>query len=131
VAWRPNVQSGFLRTLLGDPDQATFRGGYTLSYERQGMAVFTDLYGSNPGSTISLSRTENLGNLVLPGETWPIYLTQRSRLYTQGFAETPTFPIALRPPPARGRSASSARSRGTWQSKPDTSGRAGSTSGPS
>ena len=28
VAWRPNVQSGFMRKILGDPDQATLRGGY-------------------------------------------------------------------------------------------------------
>ena len=47
----PNVQDGFLRTLLGDPDQATLRGGYTLAYERQGMAVFTGVFGANPGST--------------------------------------------------------------------------------
>jgi hypothetical protein len=41
VAWRPNVQSGFLRTVLGDPEQATLRGGYSVSYERQGFGVFT------------------------------------------------------------------------------------------
>src|ERR687898_1524567 len=36
LAWRPNVQSGFMRMLLGDPEQATLRGGYSVSYERQG-----------------------------------------------------------------------------------------------
>ena len=25
IAWRPNVQDGFMRTLLGDPEQATLR----------------------------------------------------------------------------------------------------------
>ena len=44
VAWRPNVQSGFLRTLLGDPEQATLRGGYSVAYERQGFGVFTGVY---------------------------------------------------------------------------------------
>ena len=96
VAWRPNVQDGWLRGLLGDPDQATFRGGYTLSYERQGMGIFTGLYGTNPGSTISLSRTEAQGNLVLPGESWPIYLSESHRIYTAPFNPTPTFPIAVR-----------------------------------
>ena len=96
VAWRPNVQDGWLRTLLGDPDQATVRGGYTLSYERQGMGIFTGVFGANPGSTISLTRQDSLGNLVLPGESWPILLSQTNRLYTQPFAETPTFPISLR-----------------------------------
>ena len=56
VAWRPNVQGGFLRTLLGDPEQATLRAGYSVAYERQGMGEFTGVYGANPGSTISLTR---------------------------------------------------------------------------
>jgi Carboxypeptidase regulatory-like domain len=96
VAWRPDVQSGFMRTLLGDPDQATLRAGYTVSYERQGMGVFTGTYGANPGSTISLARTEALGNLVLPGESWPIYLSESSRIYPAPFNETPSYPIQVR-----------------------------------
>jgi hypothetical protein len=97
VAWRPNVQNGWLRALLGDPDQATLRGGYTVSYERQGMGVFTDVYALNPGSTISLSRTEAQGNLVLPGETWPIFLSQTNRLSNAPFSPDPVFPIQVRP----------------------------------
>ena len=97
VAWRPNVRDGWLRALLGDPDQATLRGGYTVSYERQGMGVFTGVYGTNPGSTISLSRTEAQGNLVLPGEQWPIFLSQSNRLFTAPFNADPTFPIQVRP----------------------------------
>ena len=96
VAWRPNVRDGFMRAILGDPEQATIRGGYTTSFERQGMGVFTGTFGANPGSTISLARTEALGNLVNPGETWPVLLSQTSRLYTAPFSETPTFPIAVR-----------------------------------
>ena len=41
VAWRPQVESGWLRALLGDPDQATLRGGYSVAYDRQGMGIFT------------------------------------------------------------------------------------------
>src|SRR4029450_3102049 len=33
IAWRPNVQTGFLRHLLGEPDQATIRSGYSESYD--------------------------------------------------------------------------------------------------
>ena len=95
-AWRPNQETGFWRTLLGDPDQATLRAGYSLAYERQGMAVWTDTYGGNPGSTISLTRSENNNNLVLPGETWPVLLTQPGRIYNQPFNENPSFPIAIR-----------------------------------
>lgn len=96
LAWRPNQQSGFWRSILGDPDQATVRAGYSVAYERQGMAVWTDTYGANAGSTISLTRNEALGNLVLPGESWPVLLSQTSRLYNQPFAATPTYPIAVR-----------------------------------
>jgi hypothetical protein len=95
IAWRPDVQTGFMRTLLGDPDQATFRAGYSEAYERQGMGVFTALYGGNPGSTISLTRSATTG-LVPAGESWPVLLSETNRLYNAPFAETPTFPIALR-----------------------------------
>ena len=96
VAWRPNVQGGFLRALLGDPDQATFRGGWSKAYERQGMSIFTGLYGGNPGSTLPLTRDESTG-LVPAGEQWPVLLTQKDRLYNATFPESATFPIAVRP----------------------------------
>jgi hypothetical protein len=96
IAWRPNQQSGFWRALLGEPEQATIRGGYSVSYERQGMAVFTDLFGGNAGSTLSLTRNESTG-LVGPGEAWPVLLSQHNRLFNAPFPETPSFPIALRP----------------------------------
>jgi hypothetical protein len=95
VAWRPNVQEGWLRTLLGDPEQATFRAGYSVAYERHGMGVFTGVFGANPGSTLSLTRSESTG-LVPAGESWPVLLSQKERLYNASFPETPTFPIAIR-----------------------------------
>ena len=95
VAWRPNVQDGWLRALLGDPDQATLSAGYSVAYERHGMSQFTGVFGANPGSTISLTRDASTG-LVPPGETWPVLLSQRDRLYTAPFSETPVFPIPVR-----------------------------------
>ena len=67
VAWRPNVEGGFLRAILGDPDQATLRGGYSVAYERQGLTRFTGLYGSNTGVSKSLNKTVNTG-LVPAGD---------------------------------------------------------------
>jgi hypothetical protein len=98
VAWRPNVQGGILRAILGDPEAATIRGGYSVSYERQGIGFFTGQFGSNPGSTIALTRNNNIGNLVntAAGETWPILLSQRERITPAPFNETPSFPIAIR-----------------------------------
>jgi hypothetical protein len=95
IAWRPNVQSGFLRPILGDPEQATLRAGYSVAYDRQGMDQFTGLYGANPGATLSLTRDESTG-IVAPGESWPVFLNQSNRLFNAPFAETPTYPIAVR-----------------------------------
>jgi hypothetical protein len=95
VAWRPNVQDGFLRTLLGDPDQATFRSGYSVAYERQGLTRFTDLFGGNRGVSLSLTRNANLG-LVPAGESWPVMLSQPSRLSPASFDENPAYPISIR-----------------------------------
>jgi hypothetical protein len=96
VAWRPNVAGGWLRTLLGDPEHATLRGGYSVAYERQGIGGFTGIYGENSGSTLSLTRDVNTG-LVGPGERWPVLLRQTGRLYQAPFPETPTYPIPIRP----------------------------------
>jgi hypothetical protein len=96
LAWRPNVQSGFLRKLLGNPDQATIRAGWQVAYERRGMSDFTDVFGANPGPTISLTRNANSG-LVLPGEAWPVLLSQTNRLHNASFNDTPSFPIAVQP----------------------------------
>ncbi len=94
IAWRPDVQSGFLRALLGDPNQATLRAGYSEAYERQGLTVFTGLYGGNRGGSISLSRNANTG-LVPAGESWPVLLSQTSRLGVASFNPDPTYPIAV------------------------------------
>jgi Carboxypeptidase regulatory-like domain/TonB dependent receptor len=96
AAWRPNVRGGWLRALLGDPEQATIRGGYSVAFERQGIGGFTGIYGPNPGSTLSLTRDANTG-LVGPGESWPVLLRQRDRLYQAPFPQTPTYPIQIRP----------------------------------
>jgi len=96
VAWRPNVQTGFGRMLLGDPEQATLRGGYSMSYERQGLAVFTGLYGGNPGSTVALNRNQTTG-LVNAGETWPLLYSEKNRLGPPPFSPTVSYPIAIQP----------------------------------
>jgi carboxypeptidase family protein/TonB-dependent receptor-like protein len=97
AAWRPNVQSGFMRGILGDPEQATVRAGYSEAYDRQGLTRFTDLYGGNRGASVSLNRTANTGTptLVPAGESWPVLLSQTSRLYPSSFNADPTYPISV------------------------------------
>jgi len=95
AAWRPNVQDGFLRTILGDPDQAVLRGGYSVAYERQGLTRFTSLYGGNAGLSKPLTRNSSSG-LVPPGQPWPVLLSQKDRLYSAPFNPDPSYPILAR-----------------------------------
>jgi hypothetical protein len=98
VAWRPNVQDGWLRALLGDPEQATLRGGYSIAYERHGLSQWTGTFGGNPGSTVTLSRTATGAYpIVPPGEEWPVLLSQTHRLGIPEYDEDPTFPIEVLP----------------------------------
>ena len=94
VAWRPGVETGFLRRILGNPEQATIRGGYSVAYNREGMALFTGVIGASPGSTIQVQRNTTLGNIVPAGETWPVLLRDASRLALPSFATAPNYPIA-------------------------------------
>ena len=94
VAWRPDVQSGWLKTLLGDPEQATLRAGYGLSYNQERIDRFTANAGSNPGGVISATRNATTGYpLVVPGEQYPVLLSQTSRLGPPDFPQTPVYPM--------------------------------------
>lgn len=104
AAWRPNVNSGILRTILGDPEQATIRGGYAVAYNRESNSVFTGPFSNNPGLTITQNRTAATGLLVRPGETWPVLLRDSSRIGPPPFCSstattlcmplTPSYPMA-------------------------------------
>lgn len=94
IAWRPGVHGGFLRTILGDPEQATVRGGYSIGYNREGMALFTGQIGANPGSTIAVQRNVTLGNIVPAGQSWPLLLREETRLALPAFASSPSYPLA-------------------------------------
>ena len=94
IAWRPDVQSGWLKALLGDPEQATLRAGYALSYNQERIDRFTANAGSNPGGTLTVTRDLGTGfPLVLPGESYPVYLSQRARLGPPPFPDEPVYPI--------------------------------------
>jgi hypothetical protein len=104
AAWRPNVDGGFLRTILGDPDQATIRAGFSIAYNRNGMGEFQTIFGGNPGRSVNANRTNAIGNLVPAGGAWPVLLRDRSRLgppatctssnETGCIPQTVTYPLA-------------------------------------
>ena len=107
IAWRPNVREGFMAKVLGDPDQATIRAGYSQSFNRERMDRFTGNGGpgANPGGSVAATRSAGNGNLVLPGESWPLLYRETSRLgppptCPEGVVSstcvplTPAYPIA-------------------------------------
>jgi hypothetical protein len=95
VAWRPDVQTGWLRTLLGDPDQATLRAGYGMSYNQERIDRFTGNAGNNPGGTLNVPRNLTTGYpLVLPGESHPVLFRETSRLGPPDYPRSPQYPIA-------------------------------------
>ncbi len=95
MAWRPNVQSGMLRTILGNPDTATLRAGYSMTYNVERFDRFTGSVGANPGGTISANRNATTGFcLVCAGESWPLLFSQTSRLGAPAFPDAPVYPLA-------------------------------------
>ena len=97
AAWRPNVQSGWLRSLLGDPEQATLRGVFALQFNRPRIDAFENRYGANPGLNVPGGATRGTAAgqypLLMPGETYPVFLSQTSRLGPPAFVQTPSYPI--------------------------------------
>ena len=63
VVWSPNTgDSGVMRALFGKSGQSVFRGGYSVSFVREGTSLLESMYGANPGGSLSLSR-----GLTIPG----------------------------------------------------------------
>ena len=63
-AWTPTGKGGFLKMLTGGtPGDFALRGGFSRSYTRLGLTDFTGEIGNNPGVSIAVNRTQQLGNL--------------------------------------------------------------------
>jgi hypothetical protein len=90
AAWRPNVQEGWLRKLLGDPEQATIRGGYSMTFGFERMQQFTDRYGNNPGGTTVATRNYGTGFPMGPA---PLLIRDQSRFGPPAFQSEPVYPI--------------------------------------
>ena len=90
VAWRPNVQGGWLRSILGDPEQATVRGGYSMTFGLERMARFADFYDDNPGGETVATRNYGTG---FPIGTAPLLFRDQNRLGPPAFVTQPTYPI--------------------------------------
>jgi hypothetical protein len=88
VAWSPQIESGFLRTLLsGSP---TIRAGFSMGYTRNGMSDFTGTYGENPGISVPVDRDQGTGTL---GPV-PLLFRDQSRLAAPAFPARPVYPMS-------------------------------------
>jgi hypothetical protein len=91
AAWRPAVKSAFLKKLLSnDP---VFRGGYSMSYTREGIGIVDGLYAYNPGGSISATRNASNGNLYSNVGQLPLLLRNPGTLGPPSFATSPAYPI--------------------------------------
>ena len=94
-AWTPKSGNRWLNRILGANGGTVLRGGYSIAYNRYGMAEIQSLFAANPGSFVSASRSMTLGNLVtnVGSDTLPVLLSQTSRLGAAPFNSTPSFPM--------------------------------------
>lgn len=88
VAWTPNWKNGLFKRLFGEGGQTVFRGGYSISYSREGTNLFTSILGGNPGGSITANRNLSLKNLG----TLPVLLREPSRLGPPTIPDAPVFP---------------------------------------
>ena len=98
VAWQPNVQNGLLRAILGDPEQATIRASFGISYNSEGLSFYRDIYAANPGGTVNTNRTSASTQfpIVPPGESWPVLLREPARLGpSPNIPVVPEYPMAI------------------------------------
>jgi hypothetical protein len=88
VAWNPGLTNGLLGRLFGD-HKTVIRAGYSVNFYSEGMLNFTDLAGSNPGSTQRATLTPDInfpaGSLAV-GDPLPAF---------NFFPPSFTFPLAL------------------------------------
>jgi hypothetical protein len=69
------------------------RAGYAMAFSRNGMSDYSGIFGSNPGSQITASRSIALNNLNLDGQGLPVLFRNFNRLGPPPFPATPDYPL--------------------------------------
>jgi hypothetical protein len=91
-AWTPSPKGGFLGALMGKDGNFVVRGGYSLSYNREGMGTYVNIFSANPGGSIDATRSMSLGNLATPTSPLPLLL-RSGNLGPPVFPEAPVYPL--------------------------------------
>jgi hypothetical protein len=90
VAWSPGFRGGVGHFIFGNEGQSVLRGGYSVSFVREGTNVASSILGANPGGSVTLTRSVALGNMTA-GTLLRNLTAANSLLPSPG---SPTFPFA-------------------------------------
>ena len=87
LVYSPNYRAGRIgHFLMGEPGRTVLRLGFSMASVREGVNVFQNIQGGNPGGTITTNRNLTLGNLPVGA-----YLRQ-GPFAPPSFPSAPTFP---------------------------------------
>jgi carboxypeptidase family protein len=95
AAWTPSSESGFARRLLGKTGDSVIRAGYSMAFNRNGMNDYRGIFASNPGSSITATRNNSLGNLDLDSRGLPVLFRDGTRLGAPAFPAKPDYPLTV------------------------------------
>jgi hypothetical protein len=94
VVYSPSFgESGLLRRIFGESGRSVFRGGYSISYVREGFNLLDSIYGANPGGSLSASRSLTIANTFTVGTN--LRDPNNPNLTPNTFSATPSYPITL------------------------------------
>ncbi|MGD9628377.1 MAG: carboxypeptidase regulatory-like domain-containing protein [Pyrinomonadaceae bacterium] len=96
-AWTPDLGKGkFLRGLFGANGKSVFRGGYSVAFVREGFNLLESILGSNPGGSLTLTRSLTSSN---PDLRLTVGTNLRDpnnpNLTTPNFPTSPQYPLTL------------------------------------
>ena len=66
-AYSPNFENGWMKRILGSAGKSSIRGGYSISYLRDGLTVASTLFGTNAGLSTTASNPTPTGVLGSTG----------------------------------------------------------------
>jgi hypothetical protein len=88
IAYSPDFKSGLLRTLFGSEGRSSIRAGYSKSFIKEGLTIFSNIQGTttiNPGLVQTVNNTVPTGVLTAAGvplttPTFSLPVTDRQNL---------------------------------------------------
>lgn len=88
-AWSLPQRDGFVGKIVGSHGDAVIRGGFSRTFNRNGLGDLTGVYNGNPGLVITADRELVLGNLT----PLPLLFRDQARLTPPLSQTEPTYPM--------------------------------------